>query len=102
MRRILLLLATALLMAAMVLVSIMPAFAQGPEGGNPGKGLFLQAGRTVGEKELQPLPFGGQDPEVLPGSTEEGKGSEQGLEHAVPGVVCKAPGSPFFDPSLCE
>ena len=102
-RRILLLLSVAALMAAVVVASAMPALAQGkgPEGGNPGKGLFLQAGRTVGEKELQPLPFGGQDPDVLPGSTKENKGSEQGLFHAGPAVVCKAPGSPFFAPEIC-
>jgi hypothetical protein len=114
MRRMLLVLSVALVLAAVMVTSAMPAFAQGrgegaqgeavgPEGGNPGIGLFLQAGRTVGANDLQPLPFGGQDPEVLPGkpgSTEEGKGSEKGLENAPGGVVCTAPGSPFFAPEL--
>jgi hypothetical protein len=105
MRRILLVVSVAALMAAMMVASAMPAFAQGrgegaqgeavgPEGGNPGIGLFLQAGRTVGANDLQPLPFGGQDPEVLPGN------SEKGLENAPAGVVCTAPGSPFFAPEL--
>jgi hypothetical protein len=118
-------LAAALLMAAMVLVNIMPAFAQGRgegaqgvatgpggnasghEGTNPGLGLvrIQEEDRTVGANELKPLPFGGQDIEVLPGkpgrSTEEGTGSEQALENAPAGVVCTAPGSPFHPPGGC-
>ncbi len=83
MRRILLVLTVALVMAAMMVASGMPAFAQGrgPEGGNPGKLLCFQ-GRTVGEEERTPLPFGGTEPEA-------------GLVNAPQGVVFTAPGSPF-------
>ena len=79
-----------------MLVSIMPAFAKGPEGGNPGIGLerIQKENRTVGANDLKPLPFGGQTEDVLPG------GTTAGLEAAGPAVVCKAPGSPFFDPTL--
>jgi hypothetical protein len=93
MRRILLILTVALVMAAMMVASIVPAFAQGrgegpqgeakgPEGGNPGVGPQQE---TVGAKEKQPLPFGGTEPHA-------------GFENAPPGVVCTAPGSPFYDP----
>ena len=95
-------------MAAMVLVSIMPAFAQGrgegaqgeavgPEGGNPGIGLvrIQEADRTVGANDLKPLPFGGQTEEVLPG------GNTAGFDNAPGGVVCTAPGSPFHPPGGC-
>ena len=84
-RRILLLLSVAALLAAMVVASAMPAFAQGrgegaqgkavgPEGGNPGIGLarIQEADRTVGANDLKPLPFGGQTSEVLPGGSEAG------------------------------
>jgi len=63
MRRIVLILTVALVMAAMMMVSIMPAFAQmgGPEGGNPGQGIPRQQERgTAGESGRQPLPFGGR------------------------------------------
>jgi hypothetical protein len=83
MQRILVMLAVlALLMMALAV----PAFAQGPEGGNPGNLLTFQ-GRTVGANDLQPLPFGGTEPEA-------------GLTNAPKGVVCTAPGSPHYDPEL--
>ena len=85
MRRILLVLTVVLVMAAMVVASVMPAFAQGPEGGNPGK-LNCFQGRTVGEEERQPLPFGGTEPEA-------------GLVNAPQGVVFTSPGSPFSVPN---
>jgi hypothetical protein len=88
-RRILLILTVALVMAAMMVASVMPAFAQGqgPEGGNPGEGIPKQQEKgTAGESGNQPLPFGGTEPEA-------------GLNNAPQGVVCTAPGSPFFDPS---
>ncbi len=89
MKRIILVLTVALVMAAMMAASMMPAFAEGPEGGNPGRLLCFQ-GRTVGAENLQPLPFGGQTSEVLPG------GNEAGLVAAT-GVVFTAPGSPFSE-----
>jgi len=93
MRRMLLLVTIALILAAMVVASAMPAFAQGrgegpqgaavgPEGGNPGVGPQRE---TVGAKEKQPLPFGGTEPEA-------------GFENAPGGAVCTAPGSPFNPP----
>jgi hypothetical protein len=84
-RRVLLVLAVALVMVVMALVA-MPAFAQGPEGGNPGNLLTFQE-RTVGANDLQPLPFGGTEPEA-------------GFTNAPKGVVCTAPGSPHYDPEL--
>jgi hypothetical protein len=94
MRRIIMMLTRALVVAAMMLAFALPAFAQGPEGGNPGLGNPKQQGRTVGANDLQPLPFGGQSSEVLPGN------SEAGLNAAAGAVVCTAPGSPFYDPEL--
>ncbi len=85
MRRILLILTVALVMAAMMVASVMPAFAQGrgPEGGNPGKGICKQQERdTAGESDQRPLPFGGTEPEA-------------GFENAPQGVVFTSPGSPF-------
>ena|SRR5215213_1655735 len=72
MKRIIMMLTVALVMAATMAASVMPAFAQGrgegpqgvaagPEGGNPGN-LNCFQGRTVGENDLQPLPFAGQEP----------------------------------------
>ncbi len=91
MKRIVFAVTVALVMAAMMVASVMPAFAQGkgPEGGNPGKLLCFQ-GRTVGEEERTPLPFGGTEPEA-------------GLMNAPQGVVFTAPGSPFsaVNPSEC-
>jgi hypothetical protein len=99
MRRILLVLSVAALVVAMMVASAMPAFAQGrgegpqgeargPEGGNPGKGGCQHI--TVGAREIQPLPFGGTEPEA-------------GFENAPPGVVFTSPGSPFSaaNPSEC-
>ena len=82
MKRIVKMLTVSLVVAAMMVASVMPAFAQGkgPEGGNPGK-LLCHQGRTVGEKEKQPLPLGGTEPKA-------------GFEHAPGGVVFTAPGSP--------
>jgi hypothetical protein len=94
MKRIIMMLTVALVMAAMMAASMMPAFAQGPEGGNPGLGIPKHQNTTVGANDLQPLPFGGQSSEVLPGN------SEEGLAHAPQGVVCTAPGSPFYAPDL--
>ena len=93
MRRIITMLTRALVVAAMMLAFALPAFAQGPEGGNPGNLNDFQGGRTVGANDLQPLPFGGQTSEVLPG------GNTAGLV-AAQGVVCTAAGSPFYDPEL--
>jgi hypothetical protein len=84
-RRIFLVLTVALVMAAMMVASVMPAFAQeqGPEGGNPGEGICTQQERgTAGESGTQPLPFGGTEPEA-------------GFENAPQGVVFTSPGSPF-------
>jgi hypothetical protein len=95
MKRIIMILTVALVMAVMMVASVMPAFAQGrgPEGGNPGQGL-KPYGTTVGAQEVQPLPFGG-NPETgtLPGN------SEEGFNNAGPALGCTAPGSPFNDPN---
>ena len=48
-------------LALLMMALAVPAFAQGPEGGNPGNLLCFQ-GTTVGANELQPLPFGGRSP----------------------------------------
>jgi hypothetical protein len=84
MRRILLLLSVALVMAAIMATSALPAFAQGPEGGNPEQGLCPETnfGRTVGAQDIQPLPFGGTEPEAA-------------FNAAGPAVGLTAPGSPF-------
>ena len=99
MRRILLVLAVAALMAAMMAASALPVFAQGPAGGNPEKGLCPETnfGRTVGAQDIQPLPFGGQTSEVLPGE------SARALEPAGHAVGVIAPGSPFNEdrPAQC-
>ena len=100
MRRIIMMLARALVVAAMILALAVPAFAQGPEGGNPSCGALFemqQQGRTVGANDLKPLPLGGQTSEVLPGN------SEAGLEAAPQGVVFTSPGSPFsaVNPQTC-
>lgn len=86
-RYVVLLAVMALLVAAMAV----PAFAQGPEGGNPGLGICKQQERgTAGESGRQPLPFGGTEPEAA-------------FENAPGGVVFTAPGSPFsiVNPSEC-
>jgi hypothetical protein len=91
MKRIATMLAAASLTAMMMLASVAPAFAQGPEGGNPGLGICTQQERgTAGESGRQPLPFGGTEPEA-------------GFENAPRGVVFTAPGSPFsvVNPSEC-
>ncbi len=91
MQRIIRVLTLALLLAAMMMASVMPAFAKGPEGGNPGQGLCKQQERgTAGESGEQPLPFGGTEPEA-------------GFENAPQGVVFTSPGSPFSaeNPSEC-
>jgi hypothetical protein len=93
MRRILLLLTAAMLVAVMMAVTAGPAFAQGqgPEGGNPGLGICKQQARgTAGESGNQPLPFGGTEPEA-------------GFLNAPQGVVFTAPGSPFsvVNPGEC-
>jgi hypothetical protein len=88
MKRIVMMLTVALVVAAMMVAMAMPAFAQGggPEGGNPGKGIPKQQEKgTAGESGNQPLPFGGSEPEA-------------GLNNAPKGVVCTAPGSPFYAP----
>ena len=80
----------ALVMAAMM-ASVVPAFAQGPEGGKPGLGICKQQERgSAGESGRQPLPFGGTEPEA-------------GFENAPQGVVFTAPGSPFsaVNPGEC-
>ena len=90
MKRIVFAVTVALVMAAMM-ASVVPAFAQGPEGGNPGLGICKQQERgTAGESGRQPLPFGGTEPEA-------------GFENAPRGVVFTAPGSPFsaVNPSEC-
>jgi hypothetical protein len=100
MKRIIMKLTAALVMAVMMMASVMPAFAQGrgegaqgeavgPEGSNPGKGIpKQQEAGTAGESGKQPLPFGGSEPEA-------------GLNNAPGGVVCTAPGSPFHPPEGC-
>src|SRR5215212_1263358 len=110
MKRIIMMLTVALVMVAMTVTSVMPAFAQGrgegpqgvatgPEGGNPGAlAEGKHENRTVGAQGIQPLPFGGGNPESagpLPG------GSQAGYDNAPPGVVCTAPGSPFHPPGGC-
>ena len=93
MKRILMVMSVAALMVAMVVATAMPAFAQGrgegaqgkavgpPGEENPGQ-LGQPQDRKVGAQERTPLPFGGTEP-------------EKGF-NAVPGLVCTAPGSPFF------
>jgi hypothetical protein len=94
MRRILLVLSLLAVIAMVLAATAMPAFAQGPpfpeNPGQLGKHQFV----PVGANDLLPLPFGGQTEDVLPG------GTTAGLEAAGPAVVCKAPGSPFYDPTL--
>ncbi len=80
MRRILAMLA---MLALLMLALAVPAFARGPEGGNPGNLLCLQ-GTIVGANDRQPLPFGGTEPEA-------------GFNNAPTGVVFKSPGSPHSD-----
>ena|SRR5215203_2962034 len=100
MKRIIMMLTVALVMALMMMASVMPAFAQGrgqgaqgaavgPEGGNPGQGIPQTQGAhpSAGESGQIPLPYGGTEPEA-------------GFNNAPGGVVCTAPGSPFYDPSL--
>ena len=93
MRRLLVVLTVAFVLAATMTAMAMPAFAQGrgegaqgqavgPEGGNPGQGL-LDLPQGLAAQDRQPLPFGGTEPEA-------------GFINAPPGVVCTAPGSPFF------
>jgi|SRR5215212_634592 len=92
MRRILLFAIAALVMAAMVVASVAPVFAQGrgegpqgpaqgPEGGNPGQ-LCKHEDRQVGAQDRQPLAFQGTEPEA-------------GFANAPGGVVFTSPGSPF-------
>ena len=86
MKRSVMMLTVALVMAAMMVAGVMRAFAQGPDGGNPGLGIpKQQEAGTAGASGNQPLPFGGAEPEA-------------GLENAPKGVVCSAPGSPFYAP----
>ena len=86
MKRSVMMLTVALVMAAMMVAGAMPAFAQGPDGGNRGLGIpKQQEAGTEGASGNQPLPFGGAEPEA-------------GLENAPKGVVCSAPGSPFYAP----
>ena len=100
MKRIIMMLTVALVMAVMMMASVMPAFAQGrgegaqgvaqgPEGGNPGQGIpqTQEEHPSAGKSGNQPLPYGGTEPEA-------------GLNNAPGGVVCTAPGSPFYDPEL--
>jgi hypothetical protein len=93
MKRIVMMLTVALVMAAMMVASVMPAFAQGkgPEGGNPGVGTCrIQQEETAGESEQRPLPFGGQEPKPA-------------FENAPKGAVFASPGSPFSasNPAEC-
>ena len=55
MKRILLILTVVLVMAAMMVASVMPAFAQGqgPQGGNPGEGICKHNPGTAGESGRQ-------------------------------------------------
>ena len=107
MRRILLVLSLLAVIAMVLAATAMPAFAQGrgqgaqgeavgPVGGNPGLGIEKHQNVTVGANDLLPLPRGGGILEAgpLPG------GSEAGFNNAPGGVVCTAPGSPFFAPEL--
>jgi hypothetical protein len=100
MKRIIMKLTAALVMAVMMMASVMPAFAQGrgegaqgeavgPQGGNPGQGVpqTQEDHPSAGESGQIPLPYGGTEPEA-------------GLNNAPGGVVCTAPGSPFFEPEL--
>ena len=100
MKRIIMMLTVALVLALMMMASVMPAFAQGrgegaqgeavgPEGGNPGQGVpqTQEEHPSAGKSGQKPLPFGGTEPEA-------------GLNNAPGGVVCTAPGSPFFEPEL--
>jgi hypothetical protein len=99
MKRIIMMLTIALVITAMMVAMAMPAFAQGrgegaqgvaqgPEGGNPGQGVpqTQEEHPSAGESGQKPLPFGGTEPEA-------------GLNNAPGGVVCTAPGSPFYDPA---
>ena len=90
MKRIVMMITVALVTAAMMVAGIVPAFAQGPEGGNPGQGICMHNPGTAGESGNQPLPFGGTEPEA-------------GFENAPQGVVFTAPGSPFSaaNPQVC-
>ena len=101
MKRIIMMLTVALVMAVMMMASVIPAFAQGrgegaqgeavgPEGGNPGQGVpqTQEEHPSAGESGQKPLPFGGTEPEA-------------GLNNAPGGVVCTAPGSPFHPPEGC-
>jgi hypothetical protein len=90
MKRIVMMITVALVTVAMMVAGTMPAFAQGPEGGNPGLGICMHNPGTAGESGNQPLPFGGTEPEA-------------GLENAPQGVVFTAPGSPFSaeNPQVC-
>ena len=101
MKRIIMKLTAALVMAVMMMASVMPAFAQGrgegaqgeavgPEGGNPGQGVpqTQEEHPSAGKSGQKPLPFGGTEPQA-------------GFENAPPGVVCTAPGSPFHPPEGC-
>ncbi len=101
MKRSIVKLTAALLMAAMLLANAMPAFAQGrgegpqgvakgPEGGKPGQGVPQpqEEHPSAGKSGQKPLPFGGTEPQA-------------GFENAPPGVVCTAPGSPFHPPEGC-
>ncbi len=86
MKRSIMKLTVALVVVAMMMAMAMPAFAQGrgegaqgvakgPEGGNPGQGIPMQQERgTARESGVQPLPFGGTEPQA-------------GFENAPPGVV---------------
>ena len=100
MKRIIMKLTAALVMALMMMASVMPAFAQGrgqgaqgeavgPEGGNPGQGIpqTQELHPSAGESGQIPLAYGGTEP-------------DEGFINAPPGVVCTAPGSPFYVPSL--
>src|SRR5215212_10898148 len=101
MKRIIMMLTVALVMVAMTVTSVMPAFAQGrgegpqgvatgPEGGNPGQGVpqTQEEHPSAGKSGQKPLPFGGTAPQAA-------------FEAAPPGVVCTAPGSPFHPPGGC-
>ena len=101
MKRIMMMLKVALVLAVVMMASVMPAFAQGrgegpqgeavgPQGGNPGQGVpqTQEEHPSAGESGQKPLPFGGTEPEA-------------GFENAPPGVVCTAPGSPFHPPEGC-
>lgn len=90
MKRALLALACVMSTISIVAGGGMPAFAQGPAGGNPGRGLCEQAGHTAGASAQQPLPFGGTEPAAA-------------YSNAPQGVVFTAPGSPFsaVNPGEC-